>query len=364
MLEQDFEQLLRQYESTLDDKKKFTALVNDLLSDYDKTVNLLLIAYNMGIAQDIYDTVRIDNAFAFRYVKILIEKFGISRENSEYIVSLWCHCYGEKVLGKVCDISDQNVNAPSTTSLDELENEVKIDNCTYKLYDDGYHMIQVTNNSVAEVNIPQFINGIQVISVGQESILDVNPPGFWECEKLKKVNIPEGVKVVGGFHQCSNLAQIVLPTTVTEIASEAFCWCFKLNNIVFPMGLQKIGSEAFYGCYSLKSIYLPDNVYSLEEMCFAESGLEFVKLPDNLEHLSHSMFMGCENLLEINFPKNLAKGEILSDIFYDDIESPEWKEAYNKIMKSLNVVRVSLQNEEEAKELFGKYGITVQVYQT
>ena len=50
VFEQDFEQLLRQYETALDDKKKFTALVKDLFPDQAKTVNLLLMAYNMGIA--------------------------------------------------------------------------------------------------------------------------------------------------------------------------------------------------------------------------------------------------------------------------------------------------------------------------
>ena len=245
--------------------------------------------------------------------------------------------------------------------MESLSEEVIIDKCVYRLYDDGYHMIKVVDNTVVEVNIPQFINGIQVISVGQESILEVNPPGFWGCEKLKKVSIPEGVKVVGGFYQCSNISQIVLPTTVTEIASDAFYWCFKLDNLVISKGLQKIGANAFYGCASLKSIYLPDNVNCLEEMCFGESGLEFVKLPDNLKHLSRLMFTGCEKLREINFPRNLAKGEIVSDIFYDDLEFPEWKESYKKIMKSLKIVRVSSQNEEEAKELFGKYGISVQV---
>lgn len=243
-----------------------------------------------------------------------------------------------------------------------LSDDVIIDECVYRLYDDGYHMIKVVDNSVVEVNIPQIINGIQVISVGQESILEVNPPGFWQCENLKKINIPDGIKVVGGFFQCSNISQIVLPSTVTEIASDAFYWCFKLNNVAIPKNLQKIGENAFYGCYSMKSIYLPDNVDCLEEMCFGDSGIEFVKLPDNLEHLSRLMFIGCENLREINFPRNLAKGEISSDIFYDDLEFPEWKESYEKIMKSMKIVRVSSQNEEEAKKLFEKFGISVQVY--
>ena len=146
-------------------------------------------------------------------------------------------------------------------------------------------MMTVADNSVVEVNIPQIINGIQVISVGQENILEVNPLGFWEFENLKKVSIPENVKVVDGFYQCSNISQIVLLSTVTEIVSDAFYWWFKLNNLVIPKDLQKIGSNAFYDCYSMKNTYLPDNVNCLEEMCFGESGLEFVKLPDNLKYL-------------------------------------------------------------------------------
>ena len=106
-------------------------------------------------------------------------------------------------------------------------------------------MIKVTDNKMVEVNVPQFIRGIQVTSVGQESILDVNPPGFWECEKLRKVIIPEGVKVIGGFNRCVSLTQISLPDTVTDIVSNAFDCCFKLESIRIPRRLKKIGTRAF-----------------------------------------------------------------------------------------------------------------------
>ena len=53
IFEQDFEEMLRNHQASLDDRKKFTALVKDLFPDQAKNVNLLLMAYNMGIAQDI-----------------------------------------------------------------------------------------------------------------------------------------------------------------------------------------------------------------------------------------------------------------------------------------------------------------------
>lgn len=100
--------MLRQHQASLDDKKKFTALVKDLFPAQAKNVNLLLMAYNMGIAQDIRKVSYINNTFAFRYVKQLMDDFGMSRVNADWIVSVWCDCYGYKVLGKVCDISVQS----------------------------------------------------------------------------------------------------------------------------------------------------------------------------------------------------------------------------------------------------------------
>ena len=99
--------MLRQHQASLDDRKKFTALVKDLFPDQAKNVNLLLMAYNMGIAQDIQNASHINNIFAFRYVKQLMDDFGMSRVNADWIVSVWCSCYGAKVLGKACDISIQ-----------------------------------------------------------------------------------------------------------------------------------------------------------------------------------------------------------------------------------------------------------------
>lgn len=61
----------------------------------------------MGIAQDIQSASRINNTFAFRYVKRLMDDFGLSRVNADWIISVWCSCYGEKVLGKPCEITVQ-----------------------------------------------------------------------------------------------------------------------------------------------------------------------------------------------------------------------------------------------------------------
>ena len=53
IFEQDFEAMLQQYENSIDDKRQFTALVKDIFPQDAKNINLILMAYNLGIAQDI-----------------------------------------------------------------------------------------------------------------------------------------------------------------------------------------------------------------------------------------------------------------------------------------------------------------------
>ena len=96
--------MLRQYENSIDDKRQFTALVKDIFPEEAKNINLILMAYNMGIAQDIQKAVQLNNTFVFRYVKQLMNDYGVSRENANWVVLLWCLAYGNKILKIKTDI--------------------------------------------------------------------------------------------------------------------------------------------------------------------------------------------------------------------------------------------------------------------
>ena len=54
----------------------------------------------MGIAEDIQNTALISNAFAFRFVKSMVDNYGVSRINADWAVSVWCVGYGVKIPGK------------------------------------------------------------------------------------------------------------------------------------------------------------------------------------------------------------------------------------------------------------------------
>ncbi len=80
---------------------------------------------------------------------------------------------------------------------------------------------------------------------------------------LTKIVIPYGVTEVGGFQDCKNLVEIVLPETVVAIKDDAFNGCSALSAITLPSGLKTIGMNAFSKCDSLKAILLPVGLESI-----------------------------------------------------------------------------------------------------
>ena len=100
--------------------------------------------------------------------------------------------------------------------------------------------------------------------------------GFDDAEKGNKTTklVIEaeinGVPVtkVGNFIKYTNLKEVVLPPTITDIAENAFYGCTKLKKINFPEGLARIGHHAFSDCSSLKEIKLPQSLTDIGELPF------------------------------------------------------------------------------------------------
>ena len=82
------------------------------------------------------------------------------------------------------------------------------------------------------------------------------------CRSLKHIVIPKGVSEVKGFAFCSSLRTVTLQEGVTKIDDYAFRFCDRLSRINFPEGLKKIGARAFYPS-QLYSVTFPK---SLEEI--------------------------------------------------------------------------------------------------
>ncbi len=100
----------------------------------------------------------------------------------------------------------------------------------------------------------------------------------------------------------SNLTQIHLPMSITEIGSSAFEGSSSLTYLSVPQSLTSIGSRAFYGCSSLesRSLYIPDSVTSIGSQAYENClNLTSLEIPSSVTDIGVEAFGGCVGLASI-----------------------------------------------------------------
>ncbi len=90
------------------------------------------------------------------------------------------------------------------------------------------------------------------------TVAEVAPFCFSYCDKLTRIDLPEGLKSVGqmGFFKCASLESIRLPDGLESIGADGLSYCGKLDYIFVPASVKTIGHHAFYGCLGVKEIDL------------------------------------------------------------------------------------------------------------
>lgn len=151
-------------------------------------------------------------------------------------------------------------------------------------------------------------------------------------EKLKKVEIADGVETIGenAFYDCGSLEEVIIPDSVTEIKDYAFGECEKLAELNLPDSITDIGTEVFTHCNSITEFHIPKNVVSMGGSAFFEceklekvvleegvtdlpaetftncTALKTVVLPETLLTIGNEVFWSCDNLTALEIPKNVA----------------------------------------------------------
>lgn len=68
---------------------------------------------------------------------------------------------------------------------------------------------------------------------------------------------------------CKWTGDVLLPSSVTSVGSNAFSGCTDLISITIPNSVESMGDAAFYGCTNLTNITIPDSVTSIGEDAFS-----------------------------------------------------------------------------------------------
>lgn len=163
-------------------------------------------------------------------------------------------------------------------------------------YVGGFHW----NNYIREVKLP-------------EGVEKIGEYAFCNCKNLEKINLPDSIKSIGtGAFGFSALTSVTIPNSIVEIRWHTFWNCEKLKNVKLPESLKSISLNAFENCQVLEEVEIPDSVVKIGLGAFSNcTSIKHIRLPKSLEDLESSAFMGCK-IKSVEIPENfqLWRGDI------------------------------------------------------
>ena len=305
MFEDSFAAMLRQYPDSTADKRKFAGLVRDMFPGQQMQINLILSLYDIGLAKEIETAKTINNAFAFRFVKRLMDEYGVSRANADWAVSVWCVCYGQQVLHKPCDIKLSSGKTGGPAIAEEKNGPTHYgDLFTYERSSAG--------NGLAVAGFTGSNNRTIIFQNNHRNapVIEIKSGAFAETA-IEEVIMTEGFLSIGSkaFYGCTNLKQIILPSTLRELGDYVLAGCAALRSVALPNTLEQIGAYAFAGS-GLKTARIPVSVHWIGEGAFSDCAfLDDISVDENINAIPARMFSGCVRLQKVRLHEKLTSIE-------------------------------------------------------
>lgn len=138
-------------------------------------------------------------------------------------------------------------------SITKLLGEAEVD--TYVEYQKdeqlGGLVITGTKKKIKDLVIPEHINGVQVVGIGNNA--------FKDNEILETITLPTNLTQIGdkAFYNCTSLEQINVPDLVQSIGESCFENCTQLKHVTLGRELNSIGQGAFFNCFRILEFKFP-----------------------------------------------------------------------------------------------------------
>ncbi len=119
---------------------------------------------------------------------------------------------------------------------------------------------------------------------------------FYNMPALQSLTLPNGTKKIGNYamaqdrRQNFNLAEVVIPSTVTEIGNYAF-WYSGIRQLTVPSSVTELKPYSFWHCEKLQKATLPDGIYTIGNSAFSECyELTDVNIPSQVVTIGEHAF--------------------------------------------------------------------------
>ena len=203
-----------------------------------------------------------------------------------------------------------------------------------------YECSNLTNiiipNSVTTIEHEAFkYSAITKLTIGK-NVTRVDARAFAHCINLTNLTVTNGTTVFGrdAFEGCIGLTRVAIPNGITMSDNNIFVGCknieqFKgkqvidngrlivLDNLLMsfaPSGLTSytipdsitvIGEAAFIQVSDLEEVTISNNIISINDRAFRETGLTYVEIPASVKEIGVYSFSGCEYLEIVKFNEGL-----------------------------------------------------------
>lgn len=174
--------------------------------------------------------------------------------------------------------------------------------------------------ALREINIPAGVKEIGGVAFGGCSLLKritlpssielIRTCTFSNMPAMEEICIPQKVREIQdlAFMRCASLKKITIPENVARIGAHAFDGCAKLEEVYIGGGVEELGAGAFAVCAGLKTFTLPSNIRRIGKMAFLScSALETVYISEGAEELGAGAFAKCSKLKKVYMPASIQR---------------------------------------------------------
>lgn len=182
-----------------------------------------------------------------------------------------------------CGIQDESFIVPET--VDSIGN--------YAFYN---------NNYLKRVTLSEMTENIYSCAFAYSSVEEVDFPSslreiadnaFYFCENLKAVNLSEGLEKIGNaaFGECASLEEVSLPASLGQLGEGAFLSCKSLRKVSGTAAVAEISNYTFSGCESLTEFIMAEGLETVGNYAFYGCrAYALSALPDTLERIGAHAF--------------------------------------------------------------------------
>ncbi len=251
---------------------------------------------------------------------------------------------GERAFYGCSTLATVNFNAENCTTMGSS---------SYKVFENG-SMLTTLNIGEKVKNIPDYaFNGCSNMTgtlVIPDSVINIGTYAFGSCSSLDTLTIGKGVESIGErafsdcseltvinfnaencttmgsqsmrtFEGCTSFSTLNIGENVKNITDYAFYSCSNMiGTLVIPDSVINIGSYAFCGCNMLDTTIIGKSVESIGYYAFNNcSGLVFVTIGESVETIDNYAFYYSPNIAGINTyantPPTLGSMVFMSEVY-------------------------------------------------